>query len=299
MRKIWCTAVMAALLCRCTSPTVDSVKYDPAKMDAGYFYEYHGSVHPRQFVESDLKIYFYIISGTRVESLYAWADAFVSGVLRETAVTIDTDRCLKQAISERAYLAAQYKISPFIKFDYKRAVDYDFSAQTVTKDEYWVDSNKPETILHPIHDKGVRSFQAGKLPVFEFFGGMPVDIFIAGRFLAEDAVSRLRVNDKGYITDAFFIPHKTEAFSYNGSGYSCKRFKIKNKGIMAQFFGKETYFLRESDSGVNYPVCFKGGDAEYRLARRTAMKIEEWEAFKQTVKDEFSPEGYIDITYEE
>ena len=29
------------------------------------------------------------------------------------------------------------------------------------------------------------------------------------------------------------------------------------------------------------------------------MNIEEWEAFKRTVKDEFSPEVYIDISYEE
>ena len=129
---------------------------------------------------------------------------------------------------------------------------------------------------------------------------MPIDIFIAGRFLAEDTTSRLPINDKGYITDASFMPHKTEeTFSYNGIDYSCKRFRIKNKSLLAQFFGKETYFLRESDSGLNYPVCFKGADAEYRLARRTAMKLEEWNAFKQTVKDEFSPEGYIDIVYEE
>ena len=300
MRKIWYAAVLTALLCGCSSAAVENVKYDAAKMDAGYFYEYYGSVHPRQFVESSLKIYFYVISGTRIESLYAWTDTSVKGVLIETSVTMDADRCLKQVISERAYLAAQYKVSPFIKFDYKRTVDYDFSAQTVTKDEYWVDGNKPETILHPIHDKGAHSFQTDKLPVFEFFGDMPIDIFIAGRFLAEDTTSRLPINDKGYITDASFMPHKTEeTFSYNSIDYSCKRFRIKNKGILAQFFGKETYFLRESDSGLNYPVCFKGADAEYRLARRTVMKLEEWEAFKQTVKDEFSPEGYIDIVYEE
>ena len=163
-----------------------------------------------------------------------------------------------------------------------------------------MDGNKPETILHPIHDKGVHSFQTDKLPVFEFFGDMPIDIFIAGRFLAEDTTSRLPINDKGYITDASFMPHKTEeTFSYNSIDYSCKRFRIKNKSLLAPFFSKETYFLRESDSGLNYPVCFKGADAEYRLARRTVMKLEEWEAFKQTVKDEFSPAGYIDIVYEE
>lgn len=300
MNKIWYVVVLIVLLCSCSSAVVETVQYDAAKMDAGYFYEYHGSVHPHQFVESGLKIYFYVISDTRIESLYAWTDTSVKGALIETSIMMDAARCLKQAISERAYLATQYKIDPFIKFDYKREVVYDFSAQTVTKDEYWVDGNKPETILHPIHDKGVHSFQTDKLPVFEFFGDMPIDIFIAGRFLAEDTTSRLPINDKGYITDASFMPHKTEeTFSYNGIDYSCKRFRIKNKSLLAQFFGKETYFLRESDSGLNYPVCFKGADAEYRLARRTAMKLEEWNAFKQTVKDEFSPEGYIDIVYEE
>ena len=288
------------LLCSCSSAVVETVQYDAAKMDAGYFYEYHGSVHPHQFVESGLKIYFYVISDTRIESLYAWTDTSVKGALIETSIMMDAARCLKQAISERAYLATQYKIDPFIKFDYKREVVYDFSAQTVTKDEYWVNGNKPETILHPIHDKGVHSFQTDKLPVFEFFGDMPIDIFIAGRFLAEDTTSRLPINDKGYITDASFMPHKTEeTFSYNSIDYSCKRFRIKNKSLLALFFSKETYFLRESDSGLNYPVCFKGADAEYRLARRTAMNIEEWNAFKQTVKDEFSPEGYIDMVYEE
>ena len=300
MNKIWYVVVLIVLLCSCSSAVVETVQYDAAKMDAGYFYEYHGSVHPHQFVESGLKIYFYVISDTRIESLYAWTDTSVKGALIETSIMMDAARCLKQAISERAYLATQYKIDPFIKFDYKREVVYDFSAQTVTKDEYWVDGNKPETILHPIHDKGVHSFQTDKLPVFEFFGDMPIDIFIAGRFLAEDTTSRLPINDKGYITDASFMPHKTEeTFSYNSIDYSCKRFRIKNKSLLAPFFSKETYFLRESDSGLNYPVCFKGADAEYRLVRRTAMNIEEWNAFKQTVKDEFSPEGYIDIVYEE
>ena len=300
MNKIWYVVVLIVLLCSCSSAVVETVQYDAAKMDAGYFYEYHGSVHPHQFVESGLKIYFYVISDTRIESLYAWTDTSVKGALIETSIMMDAARCLKQAISERAYLATQYKIDPFIKFDYKREVVYDFSAQTVTKDEYWVDGNKPETILHPIHDKGVHSFQTDKLPVFEFFGDMPIDIFIAGRLLAEDTTSRLPINDKGYITDASFMPHKTEeTFSYNSIDYSCKRFRIKNKSLLALFFSKETYFLRESDSGLNYPVCFKGADAEYRLARRTAMKLEEWNAFKQTVKDEFSPEGYIDIVYEE
>ena len=300
MNKIWYVVVLIVLLCSCSSAVVETVQYDAAKMDVGYFYEYHGSVHPHQFVESGLKIYFYVISDTRIESLYAWTDTSVKGALIETSIMMDAARCLKQAISERAYLATQYKIDPFIKFDYKREVVYDFSAQTVTKDEYWVDGNKPETILHPIHDKGVHSFQTDKLPVFEFFGDMPIDIFIAGRFLAEDTTSRLPINDKGYITDASFMPHKTEeTFSYNSIDYSCKRFRIKNKSLLALFFSKETYFLRESDSGLNYPVCFKGADAEYRLVRRTAMNIEEWNAFKQTVKDEFSPEGYIDIVYEE
>ena len=300
MNKIWYVVVLIVLLCSCSSAVVETVQYDAAKMDVGYFYEYHGSVHPHQFVESGLKIYFYVISDTRIESLYAWTDTSVKGALIETSIMMDAARCLKQAISERAYLATQYKIDPFIKFDYKREVVYDFSAQTVTKDEYWVNGNKPETILHPIHDKGVHSFQTDKLPVFEFFGDMPIDIFIAGRFLAEDTTSRLPINDKGYITDASFMPHKTEeTFSYNSIDYSCKRFRIKNKSLLALFFSKETYFLRESDSGLNYPVCFKGADAEYRLARRTAMKLEEWNAFKQTVKDEFSPEGYIDIVYEE
>lgn len=300
MNKIWYVVVLIVLLCSCSSAVVETVQYDAAKMDAGYFYEYHGSVHPHQFVESGLKIYFYVISDTRIESLYAWTDTSVKGALIETSIMMDAARCLKQAISERAYLATQYKIDPFIKFDYKREVVYDFSAQTVTKDEYWVNGNKPETILHPIHDKGVHSFQTDKLPVFEFFGDMPIDIFIAGRFLAENTTSRLPINDKGYITDASFMPHKTEeTFSYNSIDYSCKRFRIKNKSLLALFFSKETYFLRESDSGLNYPVCFKGADAEYRLARRTAMKLEEWNAFKQTVKDEFSPEGYIDIVYEE
>ena len=300
MNKIWYVVVLIVLLCSCSSAVVETVQYDAAKMDAGYFYEYHGSVHPHQFVESGLKIYFYVISDTRIESLYAWTDTSVKGALIETSIMMDAACCLKQAISERAYLATQYKIDPFIKFDYKREVVYDFSAQTVTKDEYWVNGNKPETILHPIHDKGAHSFQTDKLPVFEFFGDMPIDIFIAGRFLAEDTTSRLPINDKGYITDASFMPHKTgETFSYNSIDYSCKRFRIKNKSLLALFFSKETYFLRESDSGLNYPVCFKGADAEYRLARRTAMKLEEWNAFKQTVKDEFSPEGYIDIVYEE
>ena len=300
MNKIWYVVVLIVLLCSCSSAVVETVQYDAAKMDVGYFYEYHGSVHPHQFVESGLKIYFYVISDTRIESLYAWTDTSVKGALIETSIMMDAASCLKQAISERAYLATQYKIDPFIKFDYKREVVYDFSAQTVTKDEYWVNGNKPETILHPIHDKGVHSFQTDKLPVFEFFGDMPIDIFIAGRFLAEDTTSRLPINDKGYITDASFMPHKTEeTFSYNSIDYSCKRFRIKNKSLLAPFFSKETYFLRESDSGLNYPVCFKGADAEYRLARRTAMKLEEWNAFKQTVKDEFSPEGYIDIVYEE
>ena len=300
MNKIWYVVVLIVLLCSCSSAVVETVQYDAAKMDVGYFYEYHGSVHPHQFVESGLKIYFYVISDTRIESLYAWTDTSVKGALIETSIMMDAARCLKQAISERAYLATQYKIDPFIKFDYKREVVYDFSAQTVTKDEYWVNGNKPETILHPIHDKGVHSFQTDKLPVFEFFGDMPIDIFIAGRFLAEDTTSRLPINDKGYITDASFMPHKTEeTFSYNSIDYSCKRFRIKNKSLLAPFFSKETYFLRESDSGLNYPVCFKGADAEYRLVRRTAMKLEEWNAFKQTVKDEFSPEGYIDIVYEE
>ena len=300
MNKIWYVVVLIVLLCSCSSAVVETVQYDAAKMDAGYFYEYHGSVHPHQFVESGLKIYFYVISDTRIESLYAWTDTSVKGALIETSIMMDAARCLKQAISERAYLATQYKIDPFIKFDYKREVVYDFSAQTVTKDEYWVNGNKPETILHPIHDKGVHSFQTDKLPVFEFFGDMPIDIFIAGRFLAEDTTSRLPINDKGYITDASFMPHKTEeTFSYNSIDYSCKRFRIKNKSLLALFFSKETYFLRESDSGLSYPVCFKGADVEYRLARRTAMKLEEWNAFKQTVKDAFSPEGYIDIVYEE
>ena len=300
MNKIWYVVVLIVLLCSCSSAVVETVQYDAAKMDVGYFYEYHGSVHPHQFVESGLKIYFYVISDTRIESLYAWTDTSVKGALIETSIMMDAASCLKQAISERAYLATQYKIDPFIKFDYKREVVYDFSAQTVTKDEYWVNGNKPETILHPIHDKGVHSFQTDKLPVFEFFGDMPIDIFIAGRFLAEDTTSRLPINDKGYITDASFMPHKTEeTFSYNSIDYSCKRFRIKNKSLLAPFFSKETYFLRESDSGLNYPVCFKGADAEYRLVRRTAMNIEEWNAFKQTVKDEFSPEGYIDIVYEE
>ena len=80
MNKIWYAAVLTALLCSCSSAAVETVKYDAAKMDAGYFYEYYGSVHPRQFVESSLKIYFYVISGTRIESLYAWTDTSVKGV---------------------------------------------------------------------------------------------------------------------------------------------------------------------------------------------------------------------------
>lgn len=109
MSKIWYIAVLAALLCCCSSSAVKSVHYDAAKMDTGYLYEYHGSVHPRQFVANGLKIYFYVISDERVESLCTWTDSSVQGILRETAVTMDADRCLKQALSERAYLAARYK----------------------------------------------------------------------------------------------------------------------------------------------------------------------------------------------
>ena len=66
-------------------------------MDAGYFYEYHGSVHPHQFVESGLKIY--VISDTHIESLYAWTDTEYRLVCR-TVMNIDEWEAFKQTVKD-------------------------------------------------------------------------------------------------------------------------------------------------------------------------------------------------------
>ena len=100
----------------------------------------------------------------------------------------------------------------------------------------------------------------------------------------------------------FVFTKKKETLSYNGQQWNCLKFRMEPAGLMSRILGKKLFFWLEADSGYYYLVRFRNENTpfhEYQLARRTAMKLEEWEAFKQTVKDEFSPEGYIDVVYEE
>lgn len=292
--------ILALILCAgCSQRVHEAIIYDAAKMDSGYVYEYRGSVNPRQFTENGSKVYVYSMPEDSIELLYEWTDDYATGLLRETTIIMDMQQCLKKSIAVHTYLAVNHTISPAVKFDYKSVITYDFERSIMTKDEYWVDGRKPETITHPLHDASSVGFDPKTVPVFDFFDMFPIDLFIAGRFLDENTTSLLPINERGYHTYAYFVPEKRETFSYNGTSYVCRAFTIRKKGLTAKLFDKPKSFLRETDSGFQYPVCFKEGEIEYRLASRTAMKPDEWEAFKQKIKDEFSPEGYLEIDYEE
>ena len=297
------------LLCASCGQKAERVQfaYNPAQMDVGYLYEYHGSYNNRRFTAGASKQFFYLTASDTLETAeFSDDDPLIRGVISYGREVMDWRFFMMKEIVSEGFLTKQAKFAKNAGTFIKAAIRKNYDTGTLYYDTYTIFGSRPETLTGPEHNIETRHIELDKLQeraLFRFSNTIPSSFFMVSRFFNPDIKKTvLPVAHANYETDAFCIYEKKETISYNGQQWNCLKFRMEPAGLMSRILGKKLFFWLEADSGYYYLVRFRNENTpfhEYQLARRTAMTSEEWEAFKQTVKDEFSPEGYIDIVYEE
>ena len=281
--------------------------YNPAQMDVGYLYEYHGSYNSQRFTAGASKQFFYLTASDTLETAeFSDDDPLIRGVLSYSRQVMDWRFFMMKEIVSEAFLTRQVKFAKNAGGSVKATIRRNYDTGESYRDVYMIFGNQPETLKKPEHELETWRIELDKLKeqaLFRFANTIPSSFFMVSRFFNPGTAKvSVPVVQAGYETNAFCIYEKKETLSYNGQQWNCLKFRMEPAGLMSRILGKKLFFWLEADSGYYYLVRFRNENwpfNEYQLARRTAMTSEEWEAFKQTVKDEFSPEGYIDITYEE
>ena len=281
--------------------------YNPAQMDVGYLYEYHGSYNNRHFTAGTSKQFFYLTASDTLETVdFSDDDPLIRGILSYSRQIMDWRFYMMKEIVSESFLTKQVKFAKNAGSSVKVTVRKNYDTGESYRDAYMIYGSQPETLKKPEHENETWRIELDKLKeqaIFRFSNDIPASFFMVSRFFNPDVKKALLpVAHANYQTNAFCIYEKKETLSYNGQQWNCLKFRMEPAGLMSRILGKKLFFWLEADSGYYYLVRFRNENTpfhEYQLVRRTAMKLEEWEAFKQTVKDEFSPAGYIDIVYEE
>ncbi|MEL3907124.1 MAG: hypothetical protein P1P65_08905 [Treponema sp.] len=289
----------------CSQYDYTSLVYTPAKLSIGYLYEYHSDSNladPSQFTAGKERTFIYLQNPTVYEKISCINGRYLEGFLFFSTRIMDWNMMRPQEIRSEAFLRKDAAIH-HLDGTYARVIErYDFQNRRVVIETYRITADKKETFTKPVREKQTLPFDPEKEELFFISGDFPAQLFLLAPFFdrAKQSIFKMQIN--GYVQMMQFTPQQQDFFSYNGQHIACLPFHVTAAGLMGRIFSKSLSFWVADEPQGRYLVRFRNENwpfNEYRLARRTAMKPDEWEAFKQKIKDEFSPEGYVEIDYEE
>ena len=127
--------------------------YNPAQMDVGYLYEYHGSYNNRHFTAGTSKQFFYLTASDTLETVdFSDDDPLIRGILSYSRQIMDWRFYMMKEIVSESFLTKQVKFAKNAGSSVKVTVRKNYDTGESYRDAYMIYGSQPETLKKPEHE---------------------------------------------------------------------------------------------------------------------------------------------------